>query len=99
MTASGEGTALHDMPFLVVDVETTGVSAWAGDRLTEVAAVLVQRGKVREVFESLVNPRRPISAFITNLTGISNEMVRGAPVFKEIAGPLAAEMAGRVFVA
>ncbi len=92
-------TPLSEIPFLVVDVETTGISSWGGDRLTEVAAVFVQGGEVREVFQSLVNPGRPISAFITQLTGISNEMVRGAPSFSDIAGELAQQMVGRVFVA
>jgi DNA polymerase-3 subunit epsilon len=94
-----EGTAFDDVPFLVVDVETTGVSAWAGDRITEVAAVLVQRGEVREAFQSLINPGRPIPSFITRLTGIDDAMVRDAPRFAEIAGFLAQEMVGRVFVA
>jgi DNA polymerase-3 subunit epsilon len=94
-----DGTPFADVPFLVVDVETTGVSAWAGDRITEVAAVFVQGGEVREAFQSLINPGRPIPPFITQLTGISNAMVRRAPSFSEIAGTLAQEMVGRVFVA
>jgi DNA polymerase-3 subunit epsilon len=93
------GTPFSEVSFLVVDVETTGVSAWAGDRVTEVGAVLVKGGEVHEVFDSLVNPGRPISAFITQLTGISNAMVRDAPRFGEIAGELAQHMVGRVFVA
>ena len=94
-----DGTPFAAVSFLVVDIETTGVSAWAGDRITEVAAVLVRGGEVREVFDSLINPRRPIPSFITQLTGIDNAMVRHAPEFGEIAGALAYEMVGRVFVA
>jgi DNA polymerase-3 subunit epsilon len=93
------GTPFADMPFIVVDVETTGVSAWYGDRVTEVAAVLVQRGRVVDAFQSLVNPQRRIPSYITQLTGISNAMVRHAPRFEQIAGDLAAELVGRVFVA
>lgn len=93
------GTLFADTPFIVVDVETTGVSAWTGDRVTEVAAVLVQRGQVVDAFQSLVNPERRIPAYVTQLTGISNAMVRGAPRFEQIAGDLAAELVGRVFVA
>ncbi len=92
-------TPFAEIPFLVVDVETTGISSWGGDRLTEVAAVLVQHGQVTEVFDSLVNPGRRISSFITQLTGISNEMVRDAPRFADIAGDLAQHIVGRVFVA
>ena len=93
------GTPFADVPFLVVDVETTGISAWSGDRITEVAAVYVKGGKVREAFQSLVNPGRPIPPFITRLTGIDDAMVRHAPSFGEIAGELAQQMVGRVFVA
>jgi DNA polymerase-3 subunit epsilon len=94
-----EGTSFAEVPFLVVDVETTGISAWAGDRVTEVAAVFVQGAEVREAFHSLVNPGRPIPPFITQLTGIDDTMVRDAPCFADIAGDLAAQMVGRVFVA
>jgi DNA polymerase-3 subunit epsilon len=97
LTASG--TPFADVPFLVVDVETTGVSAWAGDRITEVAAVLVRGGEVNEAFHSLINPGRPIPPFITSLTGINDTMVRDAPAFGDIAGALAYEIVGRVFVA
>ncbi len=96
---AADGTPFADVSFLVVDVETTGISAWAGDRITEVAAVLVRGGEVREAFHSLINPGRPIPPFITQLTGIDNAMVRNAPTFGEIAGALAYEMVGRVFVA
>jgi DNA polymerase-3 subunit epsilon len=93
------GTPFAEVPFLVVDVETTGVSAWAGDRVTEVAAVLVKGGEIHEAFSSLVNPGRPIPYFITGLTGIDDAMVRDAPRFGEIAGELAQHLVGRVFVA
>lgn len=93
------GTPFSAVPFLVVDIETTGVGAWGGDRITEIGAVLVQGGEVRDAFHSLINPGRPIPSYITQLTGIDNAMVRNAPAFGEIAGALAQEMVGRVFVA
>src|ERR1035437_4248973 len=96
---SNSGTPFAEVSFLVVDVETTGISAWAGDRVTEVAAMFVKGGVVREAFSSLVNPGRPIPPFITHLTGIDDAMVRNAPPFGEIAGELAQHMVGRVFVA
>ena len=85
--------------FVVVDVETTGTGAARGDRVTEVAAVRVQHGVVEPLFESLVNPGRPIPYFIAQLTGIDDAMVRDAPSFADIAGELAAHLAGRTFVA
>ena len=94
-----EGTPFDDIPFLVVDVETTGGSAQAGDRMTEIAAVLVNGRQVEDVYHSLVNPGRRIPWFITKLTGIDDAMVRDAPPFAEIAGDFAQHLAGRVFVA
>jgi DNA polymerase-3 subunit epsilon len=91
--------AFADVPFLVVDVETTGISARGGDRITEVAAVLVHGARVEDAFHSLVNPGRLIPSYITHLTGISDAMVRTAPRFREIAGDLAQHLVGRVFVA
>ena len=93
------GSPFAEVPFVVVDVETTGISALGGDRITEVAAVLVQRGQITEVFHSLVNPVRRIPSYITELTGISDAMVHNAPRFEEIAGDLASQLVGRVFVA
>lgn len=90
---------LHTLPFIVVDVETTGGAAWGSDRVTDVAAVYVEGDRIEVVFESLVNPGRPIPWHITHLTGITDEMVRGAPRFEDIAGEFAAHLVGRVFVA
>lgn len=90
---------LHTLPFVVVDVETTGGQPWGSDRVTEVAAVYVDGDRVEVAFESLINPGRPIPWHITRLTGISDAMVREAPRFEDIAGEFAAHLVGRVFVA
>ena len=90
---------LKDLSFVVVDVEATGVRAIDGDRITEVAAVLVKNGEAKVVFDSLVNPERPIPMQISTLTGISWEMVRNAPRFGDIAHQLAGALEGHVFVA
>lgn len=90
---------LRQGDFVVVDVETTGGSPASGHRITEVAAVCVSGGEIREAWSSLVNPERPIPYNITLLTGISNQMVADAPRFLEIASVLAPLLGGRVFVA
>lgn len=90
---------LHTLPFVVVDVETTGGQPWGSDRVTEVAAVTVDGDRVDVAFSSLINPGRPIPWHITRLTGISDAMVREAPRFEDIAGEFAAHLVGRVFVA
>jgi DNA polymerase-3 subunit epsilon len=84
-----------------VDVETTGSSP-ARERVTEIGVVTVDvDGRQRRVTEwsSLVNPGVPIPSEIQWLTGISNEMVRDAPRFAELAEPLLDRLQDAVFVA
>jgi DNA polymerase-3 subunit epsilon len=66
-------------PIAVIDFETTGLSPAVGDRVTEVAIVLVQGGRVVDRFQSLMNAGVRVPSFITQLTGISNAMVAAAP--------------------
>ena len=73
---------LARLSYVVVDVETTGTQAWGGDRITEIAAIVVRDGVVAERFETLVNPERPIPPLITSLTHITWEMVKDAPRFR-----------------
>lgn len=63
----------------VIDFETTGLSPDQGDRATEIAAVLLRDGKVVDRYQSLMNAGVRIPAFITELTGITDAMVRNAP--------------------
>ena len=85
--------------FVVVDVETTGSRSMAGDRITEVAVVRVRDGRAEMIFESLVNPDRPIPPAVMALTNITWEMVRGAPRFPDICDQLLGVLEGSVFVA
>ena len=95
----GEGGRLREMDYTVVDVETTGSSPSRGDRITEIAAVQVSGGEIVDEFSSLVNPGRTIPPWISDLTGITEEMVRDAPPFGEVAGLVRERLEGRVFVA
>jgi DNA polymerase III epsilon subunit family exonuclease len=79
-----ESRLLHESDFVVVDVETTGAKTPPG-RIMEVGAYRVSRGRIVAEFESLVNPETQIPPFIAQLTGISNAMVKDAPIFEEIA--------------
>jgi DNA polymerase-3 subunit epsilon len=90
---------LDDCAFAVVDVETTGVRVAFGDRITEIAVAVVHGGRREIVFDSLVNPERPIPRTVCALTNITDEMVRHAPRFAELAERVLAALAGRVFVA
>lgn len=68
----------------VIDFETTGLSPDHGDRATEVAAVLVRDGKVVDRYQSLMNAGVRIPPFITELTGITDAMVRQAPPVADV---------------
>lgn len=68
----------------VIDFETTGMSPAQGARATEVAIVLLEQGRVVDRFQSLMQTGAWISSFITDLTGITNEMVRSAPPAAEV---------------
>lgn len=66
------------MSFVVVDLETTGLSK-TRDRITEIAGIKVEGGRVLDEFQTLVNPEVRIPPFITHLTGIDDDMVNDAP--------------------
>lgn len=68
----------------VIDFETTGLSPGMGDRATEVAIVLLEGDRVVDRFQSLMNAGVRIPAFIEAYTGISNEMIAGAPKAAEV---------------
>lgn len=72
------GPSLHEVDFVVVDLETTGGSPHA-DRITEIGAVRVRGGQIQGEFATLVNPGRGIPPTITVLTGITDAMVIAAP--------------------
>ncbi|HEY6828203.1 MAG TPA: 3'-5' exonuclease [Gemmatimonadaceae bacterium] len=93
------GRALDQESFVVVDVETTGSRSTAGDRITEVAVVRVRGGRAEMIFETLVNPERPIPPAVMALTNITWEMVRHAPRFADICDQLLGALEGSVFVA
>lgn len=75
---------LRDLEFVVVDVEATGAKT-PPNRLIELGAYRIRGGRIVDKFHSLVNPEIPIPRFVASLTGISNEMVREAPVFADVA--------------
>lgn len=74
----------------VIDFETTGLSPAQGDRATEIAAVILEKGKVVNRYQSLMNAGVRIPAFIEDLTGISNAMIQSAPSAAEVMGEVSA---------
>lgn len=86
------------MKFAVVDLETTGGTAEVG-RITEVGIVLLDDCDVVKTYSALIDPGMPIQPFVQNLTGITDEMVRGKPQFASIAEEVAELLKDRIFVA
>ena len=84
--------------FAIIDVESTGAHP-VRDRITEIAILRVEDGVLVDRWESLVDPQTPIPPLIRQITGISDEMVAGAPCFGELADQVQALLAGHVFVA
>src|SRR3954467_8132993 len=87
-----------DAPYAVIDVETTGFSPAAGDRIVEVAIARVDaHGRIEDEYATLVDPGRDVGPVFVH--GISNTEVLGAPTFADIAGELLDRMDGAVVVA
>ncbi|HLJ83022.1 MAG TPA: exonuclease domain-containing protein [Candidatus Eremiobacteraceae bacterium] len=92
-----EITDLWSCRFAVVDIETTG-SVAGNDAMTEIAIVHVEDGRITRRWRSFVNPERPIPPFITQLTGITDEMVAGAPYLRDVLPTVLSRLDGYVFV-
>jgi len=86
------------LAFAVVDLETTGASA-IYDRILEVAVVRVEDGEIVDRYTQLVDPRVAVPPFITRLTGIDGKMVRGKPVFADVADAVRGALGDLPFVA
>ncbi|MCH8028791.1 MAG: 3'-5' exonuclease [Candidatus Dadabacteria bacterium] len=82
-----------------LDTETTGLEPEAGHRICEIAIVRTQNGKVVNQFSSLVNPGRGIPSWAQQIHGITDEMVREAPYFGDIAMKVNSILDGAFLVA
>lgn len=86
-----------DRPHVIVDLETTGLKA-EQHRITEIAIIDLSGSPHTEWF-TLINPLAPISARITEVTGITDDMVRDAPTFADIADEVFDRLRGKVVIA
>jgi DNA polymerase III subunit epsilon len=74
-------------PIAFFDLETTGVNI-GKDRIIEIGMVRIKPDGTKKIMRKLINPEMPIPPIATSINGISNEMVKDAPTFKEAAGEI-----------
>lgn len=88
---------IASLPFILVDLETTGFTPQTAG-VTEIAAIKMVGGVETESFHTLLDPGRPIPSEITNLTGITEQMVMGKPTLKSLVPKLESLFHGCIFV-
>jgi DNA polymerase III epsilon subunit family exonuclease len=79
---------LASIPLVFLDVETTGTSPLAGERITELALIRVESGRIVAAFQSLIDPQHRVHPWVSQFTGITAEMLHGKPTFDRIVPEL-----------
>ena len=90
---------LQEITFAFLDVETTGLDPYWGDRICEIAVLKTRDGKVLDKFETLINPGRRNPQQAVSVNGITDEMVKKAPFFRDIAWDISSLLKDTVMVA
>lgn len=98
ITYNEDDSSLSDSTYVVFDVETTGLSA-VYNKLIQVAASKMHKGNVIEQFDEFIDPGHPLSEFTTQLTGITDDMVRGSKPLEQVLKAFQAFCQGSILVA
>src|SRR5688572_30795142 len=85
--------------FAIVDIETAGFDPGGAPGITEIAIVIYENGRMLDSYETLLNPECRMNPYVVKLTGITEEMVREAPLFSDVAEKIDAITEDCVFVA
>lgn len=75
---------LSEDEYVIFDLETTGLSANEGDQIIEIGAVKISNGKIIDKFDELIDPGKPLDPKITEITCITNDMLKGRPNEKDM---------------
>lgn len=92
-------TLLQDVKFAVLDTETTGLKVEQGGKICELAVSVSRNGEKIEEFSTLLNPQMPMHPDVIAIHGITNDMVKSAPLFADIVPQLLGVLDGCVLVA
>ena len=91
--------SINDVTFTVLDLETTGLELYLGHRICEIGLVKFCNTEEPILYSSLINPERSIPDDVIVIHGITNQMVKNAPIFKSIASDVLSFIEGTVLVA
>jgi DNA polymerase III epsilon subunit family exonuclease len=89
---------LTNARFAFLDIETTGLSPWFGDRICQVAIVVSEGRRIKETFDSLVNPEQPLSPAASNINNLKEEDLSAAPRFEGVVDRIDDLLRGSVVV-
>ena len=98
MVVIGDGDMAFDQEYVAFDLETTGLSP-ENDRIIEIGAVILKEGKEISRFQTFVDPGRKLSQTVVDLTGITDEMLQGAPTIEEVLPQFLDFVGDRILVA
>ena len=85
MSLLAEDTPVRELSFCAIDLETTGLFYYSGDRLCELGAVRVSSGQFTDYIKTFVNPGRLLTRDSSAVSGITDDMIKNAPRFAEVA--------------
>lgn len=98
MSLLAENTPVKELSFCAIDLETTGLFYFSGDRICELGAVRVTNGVLDSCLKTFVNPARPLTKDSSAVSGITDEMIKKSPYFKDIAEKFLRLIEGSVLV-
>ncbi len=79
---------ISNAKFAFLDIETTGLSPWFGDRICQIAVVVTEGKRIKSTVDLLINPERDLSPAAIHVNGLNDVQLRRAPKFEEITSQL-----------
>ncbi len=89
---------LSNAHFAFLDIETTGLSPWFGDRICEIAIVATEGKRIKSTYSTLINPERPLSPGALSANALDETALQSAPLFAEVARQVEQQLADKIVV-